>query len=151
MSSILSSLKIVHAKRMLSTTDPIQFRRAKMLRKLDIQITLAASTIESKAFQIEHISRVRNPENEEKIRTERNSTAHPWWFITEGGKIAIQLRYGNRVLSFTKNRNAIMIDSLADLVETLQKIKQAIHNGELDNEISITADKLRAGFKKAIK
>jgi hypothetical protein len=42
MSTALSTLKFVNAKRLVSKSDPTQFRRQKMIKKLDEQIEMPA-------------------------------------------------------------------------------------------------------------
>lgn len=150
MASILSSLKIVHAKRLINNTDPIQFRRIKMLRKLDQQIAIAQALLDGGERQVKHTPRVLNADICDVRDQETRRRNRQWWFVAENEKLVIQLRYGNKVLTFSKNRNAIEVNSPAELLSVLQKLKSAIENGEVDNEIAIAADTIRSRFQKAI-
>ena len=71
----------------------------------------------------------------------------PWWFTTtESGKLALSVRYGTRVLELAKGKVAVEVGSEKDLVPTLELIKTAVLNGELDTQIDAAALKLRDGF-----
>ena len=71
-----------------------------------------------------------------------------WWFIGDNGKLAMAVRYGAKVLELAKGKYAIEIASANELVPTLQIIKSAVENGELDSAIDYAANKLRSGFAK---
>lgn len=149
MASILSSLKIVHAKRLMNNTDPIQFRRTKMLRKLDQQIAIAQALLDGGEHQVNHTSRVPNADIGDVRDKKTRRRTRQWWFVAENEKLVIQLRYGNRVLTFSKNRNAVEVTSTTELLSALQKLKLAVENGEMDNEIAVAADVAKARFLKS--
>ena len=68
--------------------------------------------------------------------------------MSDSGKVAVQLRYGSKVITLSKNRNAVEVNSPSELLTVLQTLKTAVAQGELDNEISIAADMVRARFVK---
>ena len=70
----------------------------------------------------------------------------PWWFTTDAGKLALSVRYGTKVLELAKGKVAVEVGSEKDLVPTLELIKTAVLNGELDTQIEAAANKLRDGF-----
>ena len=70
----------------------------------------------------------------------------PWWFTTDSGKLALSVRYGTRVLELARGKVAVEVGSEKDLVPTLELIKTAFLNGELDTQIDAAANKLRDGF-----
>jgi hypothetical protein len=65
----------------------------------------------------------------------------PWWFTTESGKLALSVRYGTRVLELAKGKIAVEVGAEKDLVPTLELIKTAVLNGELDTQIEAAANK----------
>ena len=71
-----------------------------------------------------------------------------WWFTTQAGKLAISVRYGSKVLELAKAKFAVEVTHEKDLAKTLDAIKTAVLNGELDSAIDAAATKLRAGFAK---
>jgi hypothetical protein len=60
--------------------------------------------------------------------------------------IALSVRYGTRVLELAKGKVAVEVGAEKDLVPTLELIKTAVLNGELDTQIDAAALKLRDGF-----
>ena len=67
MSTALSTLKFVNAKRLVAATDPIQFRRQKMLKKLDEQIMMAAALADGRQPLVTRTRRVRDGETNERL------------------------------------------------------------------------------------
>ena len=65
---------------------------------------------------------------------------------TESGKLALSVRYGTKVLELAKGKVAVEVGGEKDLVPTLELIKTAVLNGELDTQIDAAALKLRDGF-----
>ena len=148
MSTALSTLKFVNAKRLVSKTDPTLFRRQKMIKKLDEQILMAAALVEGRQPLITRTRRVLDRETNERQLVESTASVRQWWFVSETGKTAVQLRYGSRVITLAKNRNAMEGSGNSELLATLQTLKTAVAAGELDQEIAVAADMVRARFKK---
>ena len=69
----------------------------------------------------------------------------PWWFTTDAGKLALSVRC-TKVLELAKGKVAVEVGTEKDLVPTLELIKTAVLNGELDTQIEAAANKLRDGF-----
>jgi len=148
MSTALSTLKFVNAKRLVSKTDPTQFRRQKMIKKLDEQIEMASALVEGRLPLITRTRRVRDSETNERQLVESTASVRQWWFVSETGKTAVQLRYGSRVITLAKNRNAVEVSGNSELLAVLETLKTAVAAGELDQEIAVAADMVRARFKK---
>ena len=70
-----------------------------------------------------------------------------WWWDA-GGKVNLSVRYGAKIIELAKGKNAIELATVADLLPTLQLIKQAVEAGELDTQIEAVSNKLRSGFGK---
>jgi hypothetical protein len=148
MSTALASLKFVSAKRFVGTNDPVQFRRQKMLRKLDEQIAAATALAEGRSYSANRVQRIRDRETGESRIVETSRSIRQWWFLSESGKVAVQLKYGSKVIMLSKNRNAVEVNNPSELLAVLQTLKTAVSQGELDNEIAIAADMVRARFVK---
>ncbi len=58
----------------------------------------------------------------------------------------VRLKGAGQVLELTKGKVAVEVGSEKDLVPTLELIKTAVLNGELDTQIEAAANKLRDGF-----
>ena len=71
-----------------------------------------------------------------------------WWWNAENGKIALNVRYGARVVEISKGKTAIEVATPNDLIPTLELIKKAVDAGELDVQLETASVKLREGFVK---
>lgn len=145
MSSILSSLKLISAKRQTSI-DPIQFRREKLSKMLDEQIALATAYMNNTTHQATRMKMVRD-ENGNKQVVEVQKRVKTWWF-TNDNKVALTVRYGNRAIEFSKGKNAIEISDAKNLLTTLEKLKQAVLEGQLDEQLTQASNNVKARFKK---
>jgi hypothetical protein len=148
MSSILSSLKLTSVKRQ-TTVDPIQFRREKFCKKLDDQISLAQAVKDGSTFTIKRQRNIKDKESGLSTTVEVNKKVRQWWFVNrDTNKVALQLRYGTKVIEFSKGKNAIEVSSGDELISTLEKLRVATMSGELDDSINQASLLVRARFKK---
>jgi hypothetical protein len=145
---ILNSLKFVSAKRLVGSTDPVQFRRQKMIKRLEDQIAMAQAFAEGRQHTLTRPRRSIDPITGQNITLQVPGALRPWWFMSESGKVAVQLRYGSKTIALSKGRNAVEVNSPEELVSVLQTFKTAVAAGELDNEIAVAADAVRARFNK---
>ena len=144
--TLLQSLKITAAKKTVSN-NPQVLRRMKLARKLWEQIQLAKSQAGGANFALTRFRSVVVPDGSRRsVETPRRVRA--WWWTTETNRLALSIRYGARKLEISKGKSAVEIATAAELVPTLELIKQAVEAGELDAQIEAAAVKLRAGFVK---
>ena len=144
--SLLQSLKVTAAKKSVGN-NPQAFRRMKLARKLWEQIQLARAQAEGTQFAL---TRFRTVMGEDGLRrsVEVPRRVRAWWWITENNKLALNIRYGARKIEITKGKVSVEMASIAELVPTLELIKQAVEAGELDAQIEAASVKLREGFVK---
>ena len=71
-----------------------------------------------------------------------------WWWPTDAGKLALNLRYGARAVEISRGKATVEISTVAELVPTLELLKRAVEAGELDAQIEAASIKLREGFAK---
>jgi hypothetical protein len=144
--AFLQSLKVTAAKKTVSN-NPQVHRRMKLARKLWEQIQLAKSQADGTQFTMTRFRSVMDPDGSRRsVEVPRHVRA--WWWTTETNKLALNIRYGARKLEISKGKSAVEIATAADLVPTLELIKQAVEAGELDAQIEAAAIKLREGFAK---
>ena len=55
-----------------------------------------------------------------------------WLTASVDGKINLVVRYGSKPLEFAKGKNAIELNSEAEVADTLRKVREAAELGELD-------------------
>ena len=148
MSQVLSSLKLVNAKRQ-NTTDPIQFRRNKLNEKLNVQIEMAKALSRGETYTTKRIKKVTDAVSGETSLVEVNKRVKTWWFTTtDTKKVAVQLFYGNKVIDLAKSKNAVEASNGEELIGTLLKLQELVLDGSLDSQIEAAADCVKARFKK---
>jgi hypothetical protein len=147
MSSILSSLKLTSAKRQ-QLSNPIEFRRQKLSTKLREQVALATALKNGETYTTK---RLRTVTDSDGIRqtVEVSKRVKPLWF-TQNNKVFVQLRYGSKIVPLTTkgDKNSVEVASADDLIEVLKKLDLAVLGGELDSQIEIASEGVRARFAK---
>jgi hypothetical protein len=127
---------------------PIVGRRNKLSKKLWEQIKLAEALASGNELVVNHWKTVRDAEGNRKS-IEVPKRIKPWWFNSEQGKICLAVKYGSRVLELKKGLPTIEVANTQELVNTLEVVKQAVDQGELDREIEAASGALRANFGKS--
>ena len=144
--STLNALKLSTAKKSLNTT-PVVHRRNKLGKKLWEQIQLAQAHLVGKQFTTTRFQTVRD-EDGVRRSVEVPKRVRAWWWNSDNGKIALNVRYGARVVELAKGKSTIEVAAPTDLIPTLELIKKAVEAGELDTQIETASIKLREGFTK---
>ena len=150
MSQILSSLKLVNAKRQI-TSDPIHFRREKLSQKLSVQIQMAQAMSKGEEFSVKRTKRITDEFSGVTSMVEVNKRVRQWWFVNnETKKVAVQLFYGNKLISLSAkgDKNAVEVSNGEELINVLMKLKDAVNDGSLDTQIELAADSVKARFQK---
>jgi hypothetical protein len=148
MNSILSSFKLVNAKRQ-TINDPIQFRRQKLSEKIGHQIALAIALKNGDTYTVKRQRNVRDEVSGLSTSVEVSRKVKQWWFVnSDTKKVAVQLRYGSRVIDFAKGKNAIEVTDGDELIQALTKLRDAVLGGELDAQIEIASEAVKSRFKK---
>ena len=147
MATQLSSLKITNVVRQI-TTNTNEFRKIKLLKKLDEQISLATAQKNGELFTVKRLKNVKDGNgNSTQIEVQKRVSQ---WFWTDNsvGKTFVQIKYGTRILELQKGKNTIECASADDLLKTLGIVKTAVANGELDSVIEAASVKVRERFGK---
>ena len=144
--STLNALKLSTAKKTLNTT-PVVHRRNKLGKKLWEQIQLAQAHLAGKQFTTTRFQTVRDDDGVRRS-VEVPKRVRAWWWNSDNGKIALNVRYGARVVELAKGKSTIEVAAPTDLIPTLELIKKAVEAGELDTQIETASIKLREGFTK---
>ena len=148
MSAILSSLKLVNAKRQ-NSVDPVVFRRNKLNEKLKVQIAMAQALNNGENFTVKRIRKVRDEISGLTSMVEVNKRMKTWWFTNnDTKKVAVQIFYGNKVIDLAKGKNAVEVANGVELLSVLSKLQEAVLDGSLDSQIEQAADSVKARFAK---
>ena len=144
--SALAGLKITTARK--PTNQPVIVQqRNKLARRLFEQMELAKAQQSGGTFASR---KLRSIKGEDGIRRtiEVAKRVKPWWFVADNGKVCVNIRYGSKLIELAKGKTAIEVASAEDLIKTLDIIKSAVIEGELDAQIEAASGALRAGFRK---
>ncbi len=144
--STLGNLKLGTSKKPTSMP-AIQVRRNKLSTKLWEQIQLAKSQVSGEPFQVTRFRSVRDQATGLKKQVEMPKRVRPWWFISEEGKVCLNIRYGSRTLEIAKGKPSVEVDNPNALIKALEVIKNAVEIGELDTQIEEASTHIRSRFK----
>lgn len=147
MSALLASLKMVNAKRQ-SQAEPIEFRRAKLIRKIDEQILLCQAVQNGTVHVVKRQRKVTDEVTGDVRLITVERKVRPMWFTSANGKKVLQLRYGSKVIELMKGKNAIEVNDEQSLLKVLQTVRGAVESGELDVQIGTASDLVKARFKR---
>jgi hypothetical protein len=144
--SALATLKLSAAKKSQST-NPASLRRNKLSKKIWEQIELAKAQASGSTFTTTRFRTVTDDDGGRRS-VQVPKLVRAWWWTAENGKLALNLRYGARVIEIAKGKSAVEVGSASELVPTLELLKKAVEGGELDVQIESASIKLREAFGK---
>ena len=145
--SALNTLKFVSAKKPTQLA-PIEIRRRKLLSKLWSQIQLANALNNGDSYTEKKFRTFKDRQTGETRSVEVMKRIRQMWFVNENGKVCVQIKYGSRILEFSKGKNAIEVTSGEELISALNTLKTAVESGELDSQLNLAADSVKEKFKK---
>jgi len=119
-----------------------------MSRRIWEQIELAKCQAAGTQFTQTKFRTIKDAETGLRRQVEMPKRIKSWVFTTDGGKTAIAVRYGARVLELAKGKFAVEVASPAQLIPTLELIKAAIDAGELDEQLEATAGSVKSNFRR---
>lgn len=126
----------------------VQVRRNKLVKRLWEQMELAKAQEAGIQFAPIKFRSYQDKETGLRKQVETTKRVKQWWFTADNGKLAMNVRYGSRVIELAKGKSSIEMAGIDDLVPTLELVKKAVEAGELDVQIDAAANKLRDGFGK---
>lgn len=138
MPNLLHSLKVVAAVRPQQVS-PVLKRRNNLASRIDQQIHAAEAFSRGEQYIATVTRRKRNPVTGEMIESTRQRRVKDCWWVSDEGKLYLQLRYGLRTIEFVKGKSAIEVGSVDKLIPTLEVLKQATMAGELDEQLNAMA------------
>ena len=146
---ILETLKLTTAKKP-RYAPPILVRRRKLASKLWEQIQLAKSQIDGSAFVVKKYKSVVDRETGLRKQVELPKRLKSWWFVNEGGKLCVSVRYGPQVIELAKGKYSIEVADEQALIAALEAVKQAVEVGELDAQINAASEQARRVFERGV-
>lgn len=146
MATQLSSLKITNVVRQ-NKTNTNEFRKTKLIKKLDEQISLATAQKNGELFTVKRLKNVKDEGSGETSQIEVSKRINAWYW-SDNNKTFLQIKYGTKVLELQKGKNTIECASQDELIKTLLLVKSAVASGELDAVIEAASVKVRERFGK---
>ena len=146
MATQLSSLKITNVTRQIKT-DTVEFRRTKLIKKIEEQISLATAQKNGELFTVKRLKNVKDEASGTTSQIEVSKRINAW-FWTDNNKTYLQIKYGTKVLELQKGKNTIETASHDDLVKTLFLVRTIVSSGELDAVIEAASVKVGERFGK---
>lgn len=144
--STLTNLKLITAEKPTSLP-PIVQKRNKLMKRLHEQIELATALAEGRDYTVTKLRTVKDDEGNTKT-VQQAKRVKAWWWTAANGKTCLTVRYGAKVIELANGKQAVELGSKDELVETLQLLKVAIDDGELDAAIEAVSGVLKSGFGK---
>jgi hypothetical protein len=143
--SAFNGLKLVAAKRPQAAS-PIVQRRNKLSNQLWEQIELASAAADGKIYAPIRMRTVKDKLTGERKTIEAAKRVKQWWFVSDNGRVCLQVRYGTRVLELAKGKNSIEVGNASELVAVLETVKKCVELGELDSQIEAASAAVRERF-----
>ena len=131
--SSLSKLTIKAVSRQ-SKLSPIEARRNKLLAGISEQMEVADAAMRGEQYAVTVPQWTKN-EAGEKVRVQRQKVLRSWFFAQDGG-FYVQCKYGAKAISLSKDGNAVFVKQLAEVKPTLEMLRSATKNGELDEAVA---------------
>jgi hypothetical protein len=144
----LANLKLIAAKRPVQLSPVVQ-RRNKVAKRIAEQIALATAKQEGKSYAPTKQRKVTDAVTGESKTITVPKRIKEWWFVTDTGKLCVQLRYGAKIVTLgAKGASAVELATADQLVPTLETLKTAVEGGELDAQLEAVSGAVKAAFKK---
>ncbi len=101
MATQLSSLKITNVTRQIKT-DTNEFRRTKLVKKLEEQISLATAQKNGELFKVKRLKNVKDEASGTTSQIEVSKRLKAWYW-TDNNKTYLQIKYGTKVRKHAAN------------------------------------------------
>ena len=131
--SILSTFNLSESLKR-KVVDKPTVRRNKLLAKLDEQILAAEAVLKGE----EYFGKKNVTETDEdgnKTTTTVPKRVNKWFYTNNGNEWFLEIKYGNRVLQLAKDKTAIVVGALDNMVTVIEQVKEAVAAKELDKAI----------------
>jgi hypothetical protein len=142
----LAQLKLTNTRKPTQQPAIIQ-QRTKLAKRIWEQMELAKAQQAGDTFASKRLKSIVGTDGVKRT-VEVAKRVKPWWFVADNGKLCVNIRYGSKLLELAKNKTTVEVADVAELIETLDIVKAAVIEGELDQQIQAASGQLRSGFKR---
>jgi len=127
----LSKLKLTTAQRRNADETPEQRMRARMVEHLTEQLDMAKALVEDRPFKAVRTVREKDADGN-TVTVQKDKRVRPMWWVTLDGKFMLEIRFANKVLTLSKDSNAIEVGGRDKLPSVIETVIEAVKAGELD-------------------
>jgi len=146
--ALLTNIKLVTSKRTKSIS-PVLHRRNKLIGRIHEQILLVTAKKQGTTYAPKRLKTVTNKQTGESKTVETVKRVKEWFWVNDTGRINLAIKYGAKTLPLNKKgANAIEVADGEELLNTLELIKQAVAEGELDDYITDISAKTKEAFNR---
>lgn len=147
--TLLKTLKLVSAAK-IDLKDKQKSKRRKLAEKIQQQMDIATAELKNESYIAYTTKKVRDNETGEIKTVSSEKRLRTWYWMTGKGTLQLSIKYGSATLMLdAKSKlNAVECADLNAVVDALKVIKEAVLNGELDDELNVAGTKLRKGFNR---
>jgi hypothetical protein len=147
--TLLKSLKLVSATK-INLADKLQNKRRKLAEQIQQQIEIATAEMKNESYVAYTTKSVRDDETGDIKKVSIEKRLRTWYWITTKGTLQLSIKYGSKtlLLDAKSKLNAVECADLNAVVDALKLIKDAVLNGDLDEELSAASVQLRKGFNR---
>ena len=143
-----AQLKLIAAKRPVQLS-PVMARRNKVAKRIAEQIALATAKQDGKSYAPTKQRKVTDAVTGDSQIIQVPKRIKEWWFVSDTGKLCVQLRYGQKIVTLgAKGASAVELATADQLVPTLETLKAAVEEGALDAQLEAVSGAVKAAFKK---
>ena len=146
--AILTKLTLSDKTRSSVQVSPEGKLRQKMITAIDLQIAAAEAAAKGETFIHRQKRWVDDAETGERVLKEVPVRFRPWSWKDENDKVQLEVRYGNKRLEIKPKKTAIEVGDIANLLPTLNLLREAIAAGELDKVLIAARDERSRSFKR---
>lgn len=132
--SVLAKLNLKTVQRQ-TAKDPISLRREKLIAGIEEQLRVVEAALRGEAYRALTSKMVLNDAGE-RVKVEAERSVRAWFFVQDRGYY-VQCRYGARILMLNGKNNAVWVERLEQVAETLAAFKAAALAGELDKAVAL--------------
>ena len=144
--STLAQLKLTNTRKPTQQPAIIQ-QRTKLAKRIWEQMELAKAQQAGDTFASKRLKSIVGTDGVKRT-VEVSKRVKPWWFVSDAGKLCVNIRYGSKTIELAKGKTTVEIADTNELINTLNVIRAAVMAGELDAQIEAASGQLRSGFKR---
>jgi hypothetical protein len=122
-------------------------RRNKLITRIWEQMELLKSMETGNEFVVRCLKTVKNMDGIAK-RMPMPKRIKPWWFTNSVGVLCLTIRYGSIAIEIHSGKPVIQAKNTKELLNILALIKQAVADGELDQQIEVASGALKLNFQR---